>query len=398
MIRLFFVIVFLASSLLAQVSGTTSVATPPDKDSLFLRIVIPDRDTIRNATSRYRIAACTLPAAKAFINGKEVKVYPSGAFVSLMSVAIGSNPLRLMVQSPAGDSLWKDFVVIRPEPPKPLPHDPAVIDETSIEPAQDLWLGKDDILEVKFKGSPGYEAFFSIDGVESNIPMRELKGKEAGGMEGLYIGRYKVKESDESKEKPIRVRLKKSFWSSERAYSKGKVSIIPNELPRVVEITGRKPFLNAGLGEDRLGGAKLGYIPSGVRVRVTGKVGRQYRVQLSEAMIGWLPEDFAQLQPLETPLPRSLVGSTSATGTKTEDIVTVSLSQRLPYITEQLTSPTALAVDIFGATSNTNWMTHHLSASGIKDVSWDQIGAGHDRLTITLNYAQHWGYEIGYDN
>lgn len=398
MIRLLFVIVFLTSSLSAQVSGTTSVATPPKQDSLFLRIVIPDRDTIRNATSRYRIAACTLPAAKAFINGKEVKVYPSGAFVSLMSVAIGSNPLHLMVQSPAGDSLWKDFVIIRPEPPKPLPHDPALIDEISIEPAQDLWLGKDDILEVKFKGSPGYEAFFSIDGVESNIPMMELKGKEVGGMEGIYLGRYKVKESDESKEKPIRVRLKKSFWSSERAYSKGKVSIIPNELPRVAEITGRKPFLNAGLGEDRLGGAKLGYIPSGVRVRVTGKVGRQYRVQLSEAMTGWLPEEFAQLLPPETPLPRSLVGSTSATGTKAEDIVTVSLSQRLPYITEQLISPTALAVDIFGATSNTNWMTHHLSASGIKNVSWDQVGAEHYRLTITLNYAQHWGYEIGYDN
>ncbi|MBI3586544.1 MAG: N-acetylmuramoyl-L-alanine amidase, partial [Ignavibacteriales bacterium] len=129
-----------------------------------------------------------------------------------------------------------------------------------------------------------------------------------------------------------------------------------------------------------------------------GKVGRQYRIQLSEAMMGWLPEDFAQLLPLETPLPRSLVGSTSATGTKSEDIVTVSLSQRLPYIAEQLTTPTALAVDIFGATSNTNWMTHHLSASGIKNVSWDQIGAEHYRLTITLNYAQHWGYEIGYDN
>ncbi|MBI3587527.1 MAG: N-acetylmuramoyl-L-alanine amidase, partial [Ignavibacteriales bacterium] len=398
MIRLFFAIVFLTSSLFAQVPGTSSPDSSSHKDSLFLRIVIPERDTIRGTSSRYRVAASTLPTAKAFVNGKEVKVYPSGAFVSLLNVAIGSNRLHLMVQSPAGDSLWKDFVVIRPEPPQSLPHDPAVIDETSIEPAQDLWLGKDDILEVKFKGSPGYEAFFSIDGVESNIPMRELKGKEAGGMEGIYIGRYKVKDSDESREKPIRVRLKKSFWSSERAYSKGKISIFPNELPRVAEITGRKPFLNAGLGEDRLGGAKLGYIPSSVRVRVTGKVGRQYRIQLSEAMMGWLPEDFAQLLPLETPLPRSLVGSTSATGTKTEDIVTVSLSQRLPYIAEQLTTPTALAVDIFGATSNTNWMTHHLSASGIKNVSWDQIGAEHYRLTITLNYAQHWGYEIGYDN
>lgn len=360
------------------------------QDSLFLRMMIPDRDTLRVSTGRQRIAASTHPSAKAFVNGKELKVYPSGAFVSLLQFPVGTNSLRVMVQSPAGDSLWRDFVVVRPDPPKPLPREPLAIDVASIEPSQSLWLGRDDILEVRFKGSPGYEASFNLEGVESGIAMIEQS-------EGVYVGRYGVKETDETSEGRVEVRLKKSFWSSEKALARGRVSLIPLELPRTVEVKGRKPFLNAGLGEDRLGGAKLGYLQAGVRVQVSGKVGRQYRVQLSEGLIGWLPEDFVTVLPLETPLPRSLVGSISATGNSREDIVTISLSEKLPSITDQQVNPTAITVDVFGATSNTNWITHHLSAAGIKTVSWDQVGTNHYRLTIALNAEQHWGYDIGYE-
>lgn len=373
------------------VFGQSPADSHVKQDSLFLRMMIPDRDTLRVATGRQRIAASTLPNAKAFANGKELKVYPSGAFVSLLQFPVGTNSLRVVVQSPAGDSLWREFVVVRPEPPKPLPHEPLAIDVASIEPSQNLWLGRDDILEVRFKGSPGYEASFDIEGVESGIAMIEQS-------EGVYLGRYGVKETDEAREGRIEVRLKKSFWSSEKAFAKGRVSFMPLELPRTVEVKGRRPFLNAGLGEDRLGGAKLGYLQAGVRVQVSGKVGRQYRVQLSEGLIGWLPEDFATVMPLETPLPRSLVGSISATGNSREDIVTISLSEKLPYITDQQVNPAAIIVDVFGATSNTNWITHHLSAAGIKTVSWDQVGTNHYRLTIALHEEQHWGYDIGYES
>jgi N-acetylmuramoyl-L-alanine amidase len=372
-------------------------ATNLQSDSLYLRIVVPEQDTTRSSFSRHRIAGCTNPSSKVSLNGKELKVYPSGAFVSLMNIAVGINPAHVVTLGMNGDSLVKDFFFVRPEAPKPLSHEPASIDTQSVEPRQDLWLGKDDILEVRFKGSPGYKAYFDIEGVGSGIPMVEMASKESNGSPGIYIGRYKVKESDEAKDVPIRVRLKASFWGSEKAFSRGKVTILPQELPRVVETTGRKPFLNAGLGEDRLGGAKLGYIQSGIRLSVSGKVGRQYKIRLSDAMTAWLPDNFAQLLPLETPEPRSLTGSISVTGTAAEDVVNVSLSQRLPYLTDQLVDPTAIVVDVFGATSNTNWITHQRSASGIKSVSWDQVAADHYRLTIVLNYAQHWGYDIGYE-
>ena len=388
----------LASSLsLVALSARELQVQPVQSDSLFLRFVSPSRDSVRSNSPRGNFAACTNPAAKVFINGKDIKVYGSGAFVSSANLSVGINPVRVVARLANGDSLVKDFVFVRPELPRPLTHELAVIDAQSIEPRQDLWLGKDDILEVKFRGSPGYKAYFDIEDVESGIAMVELPAIDSSAGSGLYVGRYKVRENDEAKSAPVRVRLKKSFWSSEKAFSSGKVSIIPQELPRVAVTMGRRPFLNAGLGEDRLGGAKLGYIPAGVRLQIAGKAGRQYKVQLSEGMVGWIPEDFAQLLPVETPLPRSLVGSISTSGNADEDVVGVSLSQRLPYLADQIVDPPALVIDIFGATSNTNWITHHRSASGVKSVSWDQVGADHYRLMIALNNAQHWGYDVGYD-
>jgi N-acetylmuramoyl-L-alanine amidase len=367
------------------------------KDSFFLRVVVPERDTIRTQAPRQRISASTLPSAKAFINNNEVRVYPSGAFAGFVPVPFDTSLLRITVLSATGDSLRKEYVLIRPQPLKSSPRDPLVIESVMMEPSQDLWLGKDDILEVRFKGSPGYEASFDIDGIESDIPMRELPARETGGLTGIYIGRYVVKETDEARNVPIIFRLKKSFWTREKAESRAKVTIIPLELPRVAEVSGRRPFLNAGLGEDRLGGAKLGYIPAGVKVQITGKVGRQYRVRLSESLTGWLPEEFAQLLPPETPRPRSLVSSLSATGTDRQDVVAVSLTERLPFVSEQLLNPTGIAVDIFGATSNTNWITHHLSAEGVQSVTWDQVSEDQYRLLITVKYSQHWGYDIGYE-
>ena len=64
-------------------------------DSLFLRFVSPERDSIRSHSIRGSFAACTNPAAKVFINGKEIKVYGSGAFVGSIDLAIGVNPVRV---------------------------------------------------------------------------------------------------------------------------------------------------------------------------------------------------------------------------------------------------------------------------------------------------------------
>ena len=278
---------------------------------------------------------------------------------------------------------------------KNSPHDTLVIEQAMMEPSEDMWLTSGDILEVKFKGSPGWEASFDIPNIESGIPMRELSPSEGGGFAGIYIGRYKVNPTDEARDVQIKFRLKKSFWHSEKVLSKAKISILPKELPRVAELIGKHPYLNIGLGEDRLGGSKLGFLQEGIRVEITGKVGSQYRVQLSASMEAWLPEEFAKLLPPDTPLPRSLAGAISATNNSSEDIVTLALSEKLPYTSEQSINPNAIVVDVYGATSNTNWISQSRSVKGIESITWKQIAADQYRIIINLLHP-HWGYDIDY--
>ena len=382
-----------ASSAAAQVN--VDPVRPQMPDSLFLQVQIPNKDTIRTFSSHLRIAACTRPEATAFLNGKQTKVYPSGAFVGLVNVNIGITNLRCTVVSTKGDSLWKEFVILRPEPMKNSSHDTLVIEEAMMEPSQDMWLMTGDVLEMRFKGSPGWEATCDIPGIKSDIPMYEQLPKEADGFSGVYIGHYKIKPDDEIHEVPIVFRLKKSFWSREKVFSKAKISFLPGETLRVAEVTGNRPFLNTGLGGDRLGGSKLGFLQASVRLAVTGKIGSQYRIRLSETMNAWLPEEFAKLLPPDTPLPRSLAGAISVTGYNSEDLVTLVLSEKLPYTSEQLITPNAIAVDVYGATSNTSWISQNIPEQGIESITWNQITTNQYRMIITLQHP-HWGYDIDY--
>lgn len=367
-------------------------------DSLFLRVVIPETDTVVTPLSRHRIAGSTIPAARAFLDGREIKIYRSGGFAGLVELQRDTALAMVKVVGPTGDSLARTFVFVRTNPPQTSPRDTLTIDSAMMQPSDDRWIGPGDVLEVRFKGSPGHEASFSLEGLESGIAMRELPRREAGGLEGVYVGRYVVKDGDETKEIPVEFKLRKSFWSSEEAVSRGRVRVLGSGLPMIGELTGRRPFLNAGLGDDRLGGAKLGFLDAGVRVAILGKAKGQYKVRLTPAMVAWVPEENVKLLPEGTAPPASFVGSITASGTSTDDFVIVGLTERLPYTTEQQLNPAAVIVNIFGATSNTNWITQHLSAEGIQSISWEQPGEGHYRLKIALVGQAHWGYEVGYRN
>jgi N-acetylmuramoyl-L-alanine amidase len=55
-------------------------------------------------------------------------------------------------------------------------------------------------------------------------------------------------------------------------------------------------------------------------------------------------------------------------------------------------------VDIFGLTSNTNWITQLQTAREISHVSYEQTEDDVLRLRIGLRHRQHWGHTIAYDS
>ena len=83
-------------------------------------------------------------------------------------------------------------------------------------------------------------------------------------------------------------------------------------------------------------------------------------------------------------------------GDSVYDFVTITLDERLPYTSMQQINPSRIVVDIFGATSNTNWITQRSSAEEIKNVSYEQTEDDVFRVIIELNHSQHWGHSIYY--
>ncbi|MEX2362654.1 MAG: N-acetylmuramoyl-L-alanine amidase, partial [Balneolaceae bacterium] len=100
--------------------------------------------------------------------------------------------------------------------------------------------------------------------------------------------------------------------------------------------------------------------------------------------------------PEETHSNDPLTGSIRVTGNDKEDVISLSVGAKLPYITYQEIDPNKIIVDVFGTTSNTNWNTKHLNAEGIEEVEWRQVENDRFRLIIKLNHAQNWGYSVGY--
>lgn len=161
--------------------------------------------------------------------------------------------------------------------------------------------------------------------------------------------------------------------------------------------TGLLPFLEYGLGTDRLGGAKMTYLDSNIAVRVTDSTETSYKVQLSKYHIAYLPKQNFKREDSISWKPYYLSSNFRVWGDDRYDYVSISLSEKLPYRSMQQIDPARIVVDVFGVTSNTNWITQLKTVKEIKNVWYEQLEDDVLRVYIELKHKQHWGYFISYN-
>lgn len=166
--------------------------------------------------------------------------------------------------------------------------------------------------------------------------------------------------------------------------------------PIIGKTRGELPYLEYGLGNDRLGGAKMTYLDTGIIVKVVDSTIGNYQIQLSKNHLAYLPKENFRKDNEARFQPYYLTGSWMVNGDSLFDYVTVALDEKLPYRSMQLVNPSKLVVDIYGATSNTNWVTQRNSAKEVLSVSHEQIEDDVFRMVIDLKHQQHWGYSIYY--
>lgn len=164
----------------------------------------------------------------------------------------------------------------------------------------------------------------------------------------------------------------------------------------VGKTNGDLPFLEYGLGEDRLGGAKMTFLDTGVVMKVVDSTIINYKVQLSKNHFAYLNKTSFVKDSMVNIRPYYLTSSWLVNGDENFDYVTITLDEKLPYRSFQQINPSRIVVEIFGATSNTNWITQRSSAKEINNAYYEQIEDDVFRVIIELKNAQHWGYSIYY--
>lgn len=165
--------------------------------------------------------------------------------------------------------------------------------------------------------------------------------------------------------------------------------------------TGDLPYIEYSDGMVRLGADKMTFIDTGVRVVVLDSIENRYKIKLSKNWMAYIPKRFVTSgHQLSDSISSTdvLSGSWHLSAKDNYDILTVSLPDRLPYRSFQLAEPNKIIVDVFGATSNTTWITQLRKARIVKNVYREQLENDVYRIHIELEGKQNWGYFIDYHN
>ncbi|MGX5819958.1 N-acetylmuramoyl-L-alanine amidase [Chitinophaga lutea] len=368
-------------------------ATANAQDRSFLRLTQPGKQNNPVTTARQYLVGSTCTSCTLYVNDEPQKVYPTGAFAIEVALDEGNNVYQIKAKGPEGDSVQRtiSFSYNIPQPAQPVSN--FSIGSIQTFPEGNLTLAPGDMIRFRVKAIPGAKVT-----VGDRLTLHELPVGGSQQMPGIYQGTYTVQCADPMIDGgPITVILSNGEQQLRRP-TPGRFTLTdPEAQPLVGKTRGDAPFLKYGLGEDRLGGARAGYLDTGVLVNITGKVDGDYRVKLSKNFSAYIPQEMVQLMPAGTFPPSSLTGSWRVWGDDKFDYLTVALTQKLPYRTTQQPDPARIVIDVYGATANTNWITQLENTREIKNVWYEQVEDDILRVTIELQHKQHWGHQVYYN-
>jgi N-acetylmuramoyl-L-alanine amidase len=272
--------------LTVQLLLATAFAFAQTTDKPFIKLVEPARENNAVKASRNFLVGSTCKNCSLTINGNDVKVYATGAFAYEVNLKVGDTAFNLIASS--GQAVTKKIMYnyTLPAPPDTV----KILDIASIEtfPEGNLMLQPGDKIKFKVKALTGCKVVAAKD-----IPLYEMPVT----MPGIYQGEYVVKGKDSFLVTKIPVTITDKKGKSVTKETKHTVSMFAPLNPTIAVTKGRLAHLLFGLGEDRLGGAKIGYLDSMVQLHIVGKVDTKYKVQLTKYRTAFIDDDLVQFLP-----------------------------------------------------------------------------------------------------
>ena len=362
-----------------------------DKPSIHLQEPLKEMNNVHS--SRQFIIGSTCKSCSLSVNDKNIKVYPTGAFAYEVNLNPGNTSFNLIASTGSNSSVAKEIIYAYSLPLSEDTVKTLMIESIETFPEGNLYVQAGDRIKFKVKTLPG-----TIVSARGDIPLYEMPVSKTNKTPGIYQGEYVIKEKDSFLVTRIPITARDNQGKTITKESKFWLSSFGPLAPNIAVTKGRLAHLLFGLGEDRLGGAKIGYLDSMILLNVTGKAGTNYKIRLSNNYTAYIPEELVDFLPKGSFTPESLTANWRVYGDTNYDYVNLGLFARLPYQSVQLIDPSRIVVDVFGATNNTNWITQMENTREIRSVVYEQIEDEVFRITIELNHPQHWGHSVYYNN
>jgi len=352
-----------------------------------LKLISPaTHDTV--SYSKIRISGSTRPEASVTINGKRKRIFQSGAFVDLVNLKTGLNNIKICVSCFSEDTTVI-LKIFRVAPISVSPVEPTEIDNRIMLPDENITLIPNDYLEVRFKGSPGGRAMFSINKICKNIPMTELVPKDASGMAGIYSGVIKINVNKKVIAKPVKFELRGRNGKKVKALSPGLISVLPDKVPIIGE-TIKQTYLKSTPNALSV----LSIMPKGVQLHIIGRIGDFFKVNLLQKNYAYVSVKNIQIKPVGTPIPKTGISLPSISFDRDWIQLNMQISTACPYTVKQTVDPATLELTVYGAHLISQWITYPELDSTIKMIRWFQPSADIFKLFVDLNQKQQWGHRI----
>lgn len=377
-------ILFFLASLLISTSITAQ--------QVFLKLVNPNKNEVRVTASRQFITGTTCKECKLMLNDSAIQVWPTGAFAVQVNLKLGDTSFKLIAADAKGFKSTQTVLYSYQPAPKENEVTTNTVEYWRIEPQGNLILKPGDVLKMTLKSVPG-----SVVKLENGFELKEVAVKDSTGVKGIYKAEYVVKVGDDLLNgNPRKLKAVITTAANDLIEATSRYSFSLMKEPMILQTKGKLPYLLVGLGEDRLGGTKMGYLDSMVKLKAVSKIADKYCVQLSKYRTAYIEEQHVDVLNNGSLSPASLTNSMRVWGDSLYDYVSLILYERLPYQSFQQINPSTIIVDVFGATANTNWITQMQSLKEIKNITYEQLEDELLRIKIELNHQQHWGHTIYY--
>lgn len=271
---------------------------------------------------------------------------------------------------------------------------PLWIDRRSFEPAADMELLPGEVVKVSFRGSRGQEAWLDIRPGKKTIKCAREDFEDYS----IYHTEVPLRGFIAGVEHTLSVRLVSVAGApvkdTYRPDLTGTVTVRnPEDFP-LVKVKNDYSRLVYNLGAPRLGGPIRQELGPGVILKTSGKIGRNYRIRLSNTETGFIAADDVEPVSGSTVQPGFSVTSMTCGPSAGADVVTIPYLEAVPYEVYPEPEQKRLVITLFGAESAATWVTHRKGCRMIDRLTWEQTTPETFRVYVNLKSEDMWGYDI----